>query len=60
MHRSNVVKIGMKALALVALVAFALMPVSSQAPKSAAAPKIPTFKYDGRVAQAAAPECVDV
>ena len=47
MHRSNVAKTGMEALALVAIVGFALAPVFSQAAKSATAPKLPAFKYDG-------------
>jgi hypothetical protein len=37
----------MKALALVAIAGFALVPVFSQTAKSTTAAKVPTFKYDG-------------
>jgi hypothetical protein len=47
MHSSNVSKTLIKSLALVAATGFALVCVFGQAAKPAAAPKVPTFKYDG-------------
>src|SRR5262250_1792999 len=47
MHRSNMMKTGVKVFALVAVVGLAMIPLFSQASKSTTAPKIPAFKYDG-------------
>src|ERR1700719_48591 len=47
MHRSNVANIGIEASAWLIIAGFALAPWFGQATKSAAAPKVPAFKYDG-------------
>jgi len=47
MSLSSVAKRATLALALVAIAAFAMTPLFSQTAKPAAAPKIPSFKYDG-------------